>query len=81
MIGRAHLTHRVPLGVHLLLLKLGELSAVMDNHEKLPDEQQGQADQNDASDHARHDGDDVGPFRAAWSGQDSRVAGRSVIFR
>lgn len=32
-------THRVPLGVHLLLLKLGELSAVVDDHEKLPDEE------------------------------------------
>lgn len=34
-------THRVPLGVHLLLLELGELSAVVNDHEKLPDEEQG----------------------------------------
>lgn len=34
-------THRIPLGVHLLLLKLGELSSVVDDHQQLPDEQQG----------------------------------------
>lgn len=34
-------THRIPFGVHLLLLKLGELSSVVDDHQQLPDEQQG----------------------------------------
>ena len=34
-------TYRVPLGVHLLLLELGELAAVVDDHEQLPDEKQG----------------------------------------
>jgi len=34
-------THRVPFGIHLLLLKLGELSPVVDDHQQLPDEQQG----------------------------------------
>lgn len=33
--------HRIPLGVHLLLLELGELSPVVDDHQQLPDEQQG----------------------------------------
>jgi len=59
-------THRVPLGVHLLLLELGELPPVVDDHEQLPDEQQGEADQHDAGDHAGHDGDDVGSRRALW---------------
>lgn len=53
-------THRVPLGVHLFLLELGKLSPVVDDHQQLPDEQQGQANQDDAGDHARHDGDDIG---------------------
>lgn len=69
-------THRVPLGVHLLLLELGELSAIVDDHEKLPDEEQGQSDQDDPGDHARHDGDDVGPFGAAWKGAEGKPAAR-----
>lgn len=32
---------RIPFGVHLLLLKLGELSPVVDDHQQFPDEQQG----------------------------------------
>lgn len=40
-LARAPNTHRIPFGVHLLLLKLGELSSVVDNHQQLPDEQQG----------------------------------------
>lgn len=54
------LTHRVPDSVHLLLLELGELSAVVDDHEQLPDEQQGEADHHDACHDSDHDGDDVG---------------------
>ena len=64
LLSRVWLTHRVPLGVHLLLLELGELSAVVDDHEQLPDEQQGEADQHDARHHAGHDGDDVRAGRA-----------------
>lgn len=33
--------HRIPLGVQLLLLELGELSSVVDDHQQLPDEQKG----------------------------------------
>lgn len=32
---------RVPFGIQLLLLELGELSPVMDDHQQLPDEQKG----------------------------------------
>lgn len=45
---------RVPLGVHLLFLELCELSAVVNDHEELPDEEQGQTNQNDASNHTPH---------------------------
>ena len=57
-------TYRVPLGVHLLLLKLGKLPAVVDDHEQLPDEQKGQANEDNAGHHARHDGNDVRAGRA-----------------
>ena len=46
----------------------------MDNHEKLPDEEQGEADHDDPPDHARHDGDDVGPFSAACNRQEGKGA-------
>lgn len=61
---KVRLTHRVPLGVHLLLLKFGKLPAVVDDHEQFPDEQKGEADQHDARHHTRHDGDDV---RSRWA--------------
>lgn len=32
---------RIPFGVHLLLLELGKLSSIVDDHQQLPDEQQG----------------------------------------
>lgn len=32
---------RIPFGIHLLLLELGKLSPVMDDHQQLPDEQKG----------------------------------------
>lgn len=54
-------THRIPFGVHLFLLELGELSPVVNDHQQLPDEQQGQANQHDAGDHTCDDRDDVGP--------------------
>ena len=69
-------THRIPFGIHLLLLELGKLPSVMNDHQQLPDEQQGQANQDNASDHACHDGDDVRTGGAVWN----RV-GCSRVFR
>lgn len=59
-------TYRIPLGIHLLFLKLGKLSAVVDDHEQLPDEQQGQTDHYNSCDHTSHDGDDVRSWWALW---------------
>lgn len=59
--------HRVPLGIHLFLLKLGKFSAVMDDHEQLPDEQEGKANQHDACYYTYHNGDDVRSSRALWN--------------
>lgn len=54
----------VPLGHLALLLELGKLPAVVDGGEQLPDEQQGQADEDDAQDHAQDDGHYVHRLRA-----------------
>lgn len=62
--GNDRAAYRVPSGIHLLLLKLGELPPVVDDHEQLQDEQQRQADQHDARHHARYNGDDVRTRRA-----------------
>lgn len=50
---------RVPLGVFALLLEFGEFPAIVDGRQKLPDEQESQADQDDAQDHSEDDGQDV----------------------
>lgn len=54
----------VPLGVHLLLLELGELAAVVDDHEQFPDEQQSQTDEDNPRHDSQNDRDDVGAGRA-----------------
>lgn len=43
--------HRVPLGPGLLLLETGELPAVVDGDEELPDEQGSEADEQDGTCH------------------------------
>lgn len=55
---------RVPFGVHLFLLKLCKLSAVVDDHEQFPDEQQGEANEHNAGYHTCHNGNDVRSRRA-----------------
>lgn len=60
--------HRVPSGVHLLLLELGKLTPVMNDHQKLPDEQQGQTDEHDPRNHPSYDGHDLRAGGALWGG-------------
>lgn len=47
-------SHRIPFGFGSLLLKLSELSAIMDGHPQLPDEQANEAQQQNSSGHSQH---------------------------
>lgn len=66
-------SHRVPLGPGLLLLETGELTAIVDGDEKLPDEQGSEADEQDGTCHREQDHQDIWPLWTVWSREEGRV--------
>ncbi len=61
------LTHHVPLGLLLLLLKLGHLAVVADLIKQLPDENQGNAYGQNTADDYGHDDPRVDGCGAVWT--------------
>lgn len=59
--------HRVPLGPGLFLLETGELAAIVDGDEELPDEQGSKADEQDGTCHREQDHQDIWPLWTVWS--------------
>lgn len=57
-------THRIPLGHLAFLLEAGEFPPVVDDGEELPQEEQGEADSYDSSNHTQDDAQDVEDRRA-----------------
>lgn len=59
-------SHRFPLGLGSLFLKLGEFSAVMNTDQQLPHQQSCQAQQEDGADDRRHRYQDIRTFRTLY---------------